>query len=137
MKWPARDGPKCRLNPASTSRAAMYSSAASRVTRFIPLFLEHVGEDAMLFASDYLHFDALFVGEIGHDGKPYPGTVGTLMERGDVPDSAKRKMLLDNSIKFYGFDQKNLGRIGDTVARQETQKDRNAVLAGTVSYRSN
>ena len=45
---------------------------------FIPLFLEHVGEDAMLFASDYLHFDALFVGEQGRDGKPYPGTVATL-----------------------------------------------------------
>jgi hypothetical protein len=104
---------------------------------FIPLFLEHVGEDAMLFASDYLHFDALFVGEMGHDGVPYPGTVGTLLQREDVPDSAKRKMLLDNSIKFYGFDQKNLGRIGDAVARQESQKSRDAVLAGTVSYRSN
>ena len=30
---------------------------------FIPFFVDHVGEDAMIFASDYLHFDALFVGE--------------------------------------------------------------------------
>src|SRR5256885_7425556 len=62
---------------------------------FIPFFIDHVGEDAMLFASDYLHFDALFVGEPGHDGHPYPGTVATLLGRKDVPDSAKRKMLLD------------------------------------------
>jgi len=27
---------------------------------FILLFLEHIGEPAMLFASDYLHFDSLF-----------------------------------------------------------------------------
>ena len=104
---------------------------------FIPLFLEHIGEHAMLFASDYLHFDALFVGEVGHDGTPYPGTVGTLLQREDVPDSAKRKMLLDNSLKFYDFKPEDLGRIGDAVARQESQKARDAVLPGTISYRSN
>ncbi len=65
---------------------------------FIPHFLEHVGEDAMLFASDYLHFDALFVGETGHDGQPYPGTVVTLKDRKDIPESAKKKMMLDHKI---------------------------------------
>jgi predicted TIM-barrel fold metal-dependent hydrolase len=103
---------------------------------FIPFFLEHVGEDAMLFASDYLHFDALFVGELGRDGLPYPGTVATLMARKDVPDSAKRKMVLDNSLKFYGLDRSGLGRIGTPVTRPEPEEARRAVVPGTISARA-
>jgi uncharacterized protein len=102
---------------------------------FIPFFLEHVGEDAMLFASDYLHFDALFVGEPGHDGHPYPGTVATLLGRKDVPDSAKRKMLLDNSLKFYAMDKAQLGRRGMPVTRPEPAEARRATMPGTVSAR--
>ena len=102
---------------------------------FIPFFLEHVGEDAMLFASDYLHFDALFVGETGHDGNPYPGTVASLLGRKDVPDSAKRKMLLDNSLKFYSMDASKLGRRGMPPARPEPEEARRAVMPGTISAR--
>ena len=102
---------------------------------FIPLFLEHVGEDAMLFASDYLHFDALFVGETGHDGNPYPGTVASLLRRKDVPDSAKRKMLLDNSLKFYDMDKAKLGRRGMPVTRPEPDAVRRATMPGTISAR--
>jgi predicted TIM-barrel fold metal-dependent hydrolase len=102
---------------------------------FIPLFLEHVGEDAMLFASDYLHFDALFVGEPGHDGHPYPGTVATLLGRKDVPDSAKRKMLLDNSLRFYALDKSTLGRRGMPAARPEPEEARRATMPGTISAR--
>jgi uncharacterized protein len=102
---------------------------------FIPLFLEHVGEEAMLFASDYLHFDALFVGEKRGDGEPYPGTVVTLLGRKDVPDSAKRKMLLDNSLRFYGLDRATLGRRGMPPARPEPEEARRAMVPGTISAR--
>ena len=102
---------------------------------FIPHFLEHVGEDAMLFASDYLHFDALFVGETGHDGQAYPGTVSTLKDRTDIPVSAKRKMMLDNSMKFYGFNEAHLGEIGDPVTREEPDNVRDGALPGTISAR--
>jgi hypothetical protein len=102
---------------------------------FIPFFIDHVGEDAMLFASDYLHFDALFVGEPGHDGKPYPGTVATLLARKDVPDSAKRKMLLDNSLAFYGMDRAKLGRRGAPPSRPEPEEARRAIMPGTISAR--
>ena len=86
---------------------------------FIQFFVEHVGEDAMLFASDYLHVDALFVGEPGHDGRPYPGTVATLLGREDVSDSAKRKMLLDNSLRFYGMDTSTVVATPAAVHRLE------------------
>jgi hypothetical protein len=102
---------------------------------FIPFFVDHVGEDAMVFASDYLHFDALFVGEPGHDGNPYPGTVATLLGRKDVPDSAKRKMLLDNSLRFYDMDRAKLGRRGAPVARPEPPEARRNTVPGTISAR--
>jgi len=84
----------------------------------------------------HLHFDALFVGEKGRDGQPYPGTVATLLARKDVPDSAKRKMLLDNSLKFYGLDRSSLGRIGTPVTRPEPEEARRAAVPGTISARS-
>ena len=102
---------------------------------FIPLFIEHVGEDAMIFASDYLHFDALFVGETGHDGQPYPGTVATLLARNDISDAAQRKMMLDNSIRFYEFERSELGAIGDPVAQQETEEAQDTVMPGSISAR--
>ena len=102
---------------------------------FMSHFIEHVGEDAMLFASDYLHFDALFVGETGHDGQPYQGTVATLLGRTDVPETAVKKMLLDNSLKFYGFKKSELGAIGDPVTRAEPESTRYAVMPGTISAR--
>ena len=89
----------------------------------------------MPFASDYLHFDALFVGETGHDGQPYPGTVATLLGRTDVPETAVKKMLLDNSLKFYGFDRSDLGAIGDPVTRTDPESTRYAVMPGTISAR--
>lgn len=101
----------------------------------IPFFLEHVGENAMLFASDYLHFDALFVGEPGHDGQPYPGTVATLRARNDIAASARIKMSLDNSVNFYHLEAAELGRIGTPVSIEETDEARNAVLPGTISAR--
>jgi hypothetical protein len=89
----------------------------------------------MVFASDYLHFDAPFVGEPGHDGNPYPGTVATLLGRKDVPDAAKRKMLLDNSLNFYQMDKLKLGRRGMPVARPEPEEARRATGTGTISAR--
>ena len=89
----------------------------------------------MVFASDYLHFDALFVGEPGHDGNPYPGTVATLLGRKDVTDSAKRKMLLDNSLRFYDMDKAALGRRGAAVSRPEPAEARRNTVPGTISAR--
>ena len=89
----------------------------------------------MLFASDYLHFDALFVGEAGHDGQIYPGTVTTLKERTDIPESAKRKMMPDNSMKYYNFKEARLGEIGDASTRDEPDKARNGAMPGTISAR--
>jgi hypothetical protein len=71
----------------------------------------------------------------GHDGNPYPGTVATLLGRKDVPDAAKRKMPLDNSLNFYQMDKLKLGRRGMPVARPEPEEARRATGTGTISAR--
>jgi len=102
----------------------------------IPYFLENIGEQSMLFASDYLHFDAHFIGEIGHDGKPYPGTVNSLLGRDDITTSARTKMMYDNPLAFYkNLIPADLGRIGDPVAREEPPSMKDRDMPGTVAAR--
>ncbi|HEX9782058.1 MAG TPA: amidohydrolase family protein [Opitutaceae bacterium] len=50
-------------------------------------------EDAIVFTSDYPHWDATF-----------PGAVQTLAERNDLSELVKRKILSENAARFYGFD---------------------------------
>ena len=102
----------------------------------IPYFLENIGEQSMLFASDYLHFDAHFIGEIGHDGTPYPGTVNSLLVRDDITTSARTKMMYDNPLAFYkNLIPADLGRIGDPVAREEPPSMKDRDMPGTVAAR--
>lgn len=58
----------------------------------LPMLVEHGLEDNLVFASDFPHFDATF-----------PGAVTTLAERTDISETAKRKMLSDNSRRLYGI----------------------------------
>jgi len=52
-----------------------------------------------------------------------------------VSDSAKRKMLLDNSLRFYGMDKAALGRRGAPVSRPEPAEARRNIMPGTISAR--
>jgi predicted TIM-barrel fold metal-dependent hydrolase len=60
----------------------------------IPDALRTTGEDCLLYASDYPHWDG-----------DWPHTVSSIQQRGDLSDEAKRKMLHDNVARFYGFGQ--------------------------------
>jgi len=48
------------------------------------------GEDYIVYASDYPHWDG-----------GWPHTVDTLLERTDLSDGLKRKILGDNALRFY------------------------------------
>ncbi|MBI4493932.1 MAG: amidohydrolase [Chloroflexi bacterium] len=48
-------------------------------------------EDTLLYSSDYPHWDA-----------DWPGTVRAVVERDDLSESVKRKMLHANAARFYG-----------------------------------
>jgi predicted TIM-barrel fold metal-dependent hydrolase len=58
----------------------------------IPYVAQWVGEDHIIFASDYPHWDG-----------GWPHAVDTLLERDDLSDQLKRKILGDNALRYYGF----------------------------------
>ena len=59
----------------------------------IPAMASLVGEDKIVFASDYPHPDGIF-----------PGCVTTLSERDDLSDDLKRKVLYDNAVTCFRLD---------------------------------
>ena len=59
----------------------------------LPQVIEQVGEDSLLFGTDYPHLD--------HD----EGQVArALALRGTIPDTALRKLLWDNAARLFGLD---------------------------------
>ena len=59
--------------------------------RLIGLVAEHVGEDCLLYASDYPHWDS-----------GWPHTTRTLAARADLSATLKRKLMAENAYRFYG-----------------------------------
>ena len=53
--------------------------------------VEVLGDDKIVFASDYPHWDAMF-----------PGSVAAISEREDMPDQAKRRVLGENALRYLG-----------------------------------
>lgn len=58
----------------------------------IPHVVDRLGEDVVLYASDYYHWDCSF-----------PDTVKIVAERDDLSPSAKRKMFDDNPRRLYAL----------------------------------
>jgi predicted TIM-barrel fold metal-dependent hydrolase len=51
-----------------------------------------VGEDTIIFSSDYPHADGLF-----------PDSVKTIRERDDLSETVKRKILGENAARFFNL----------------------------------
>ena len=60
--------------------------------RLLPAVLGMIGDDFILFSSDYPHTDSKF-----------PHSVKWIRERADISDTAKSKLLSDNGARFYGI----------------------------------
>jgi predicted TIM-barrel fold metal-dependent hydrolase len=58
--------------------------------RMIPEVSRLCGDDRIIYASDYYHWDCAF-----------PDTVKLIAERSDLSDSTKRKILSENSKRLY------------------------------------
>ena len=58
----------------------------------IPYVAQWVGEDQIVYASDYPHWDG-----------GWPHTVDTLLERDGPVGQLKRKILGDNALRYYGL----------------------------------
>jgi predicted TIM-barrel fold metal-dependent hydrolase len=58
----------------------------------LPYVIERIGEDLILYASDYPHEPDL------------AEAIRKFEDRKDLSDSAKRKILWDNGKRFYGME---------------------------------
>ena len=58
----------------------------------LPYAMTRVGEDRVLFASDYPHWDGMF-----------PHVVSTIRGRKDLSEKAKQKVLGENAERLYGW----------------------------------
>ena len=85
--------PLCKDKPSDYVVNGNWFFAAEPDEGMLPYAIERLGEDKLLFASDYPHWD-------GH----FPNVVSTIRERTDISDGAKRKLLGGNAKRFYGWD---------------------------------
>ena len=58
----------------------------------LPHVLSELGDDFLVYASDYAHYDCL-----------YPESVRMLQERSDVSEKSKEKLLGNNAARLYGL----------------------------------
>jgi predicted TIM-barrel fold metal-dependent hydrolase len=58
--------------------------------KMLPYVAEFVGPDRLVFATDYNHSDSKF-----------PHTVEEVMERSDISESLKTKIMGENAAKLY------------------------------------
>jgi uncharacterized protein len=56
----------------------------------LPSVVANLGDDFIVYASDYAHYDCM-----------YPESARTLLERGDLSASARRKILSDNPARLF------------------------------------
>jgi predicted TIM-barrel fold metal-dependent hydrolase len=61
--------------------------------RTLPAVISTLGDDNIVFASDYPHPDAIF-----------PGVVKALADRDDLTDATKTKILATNPLRLFGLD---------------------------------
>jgi len=87
-----RDAPRLKRKPSDYLRGGNIYVSCEVEERALPFAIEMMGEDQVFFASDYPH-------ERAHD--EYLDDIPEFLERHDLSDSAKRKIMRDNAIRFY------------------------------------
>jgi predicted TIM-barrel fold metal-dependent hydrolase len=88
---PSRYGYVGQRSPYDYARSEQVYFGFEVDDQLLPFVLELVGDERFMYASDIPHSDREF------------DAAGDLMRRDDVSDSAKRKLLADNAVRFYGL----------------------------------
>ena len=93
-EWEKRrsEAPLLRAKPSEYMRRGNWFYAAEPEEITLPYVMERIGEDAILFASDYPHWDGNF-----------PHMVSTVRGRKDISDGQKDKIMRANAIRLYGW----------------------------------
>ncbi len=89
-KWDKRrsDAPLLKKKPSEYMTGGSFFYSAEPDEKALPYVLERIGEDLIIFASDYPHGGSAFTGD--------------LLRRSDVPERAKNKILRENGIRLLG-----------------------------------
>jgi uncharacterized protein len=88
-KW---DAPLLKDEPTAYMTCGRAYYACEPEEKTIPYVAQWVGEDNLLYASDYPHWDS-----------EWPQTTRIFLEREDVSEADKRLILGQNPQRFYGF----------------------------------
>ena len=88
----AEEAPALRKKPSEYIRSGSIYFSCEADEWLLPQAVKLVGENQIVYASDFPHWDHSF-----------PGSIDEIRERGDLTDTQKRKILADNTRRLYGL----------------------------------
>lgn len=94
-EWEKRgkvEAPLCKQKPSEYVKHGNWYFAMEPEEETVPYVIERIGDDKILFASDYPHWDGMF-----------PRVTATIRGRKDISEEAKAKILGANAKRFYGW----------------------------------
>ncbi len=94
-EWEKRgkvEAPLCKRKPSEYVKHGNWFFAMEPEEETLPYVIERIGDEKIVFASDYPHWDGMF-----------PHVVSTIRGRKDISDTAKARVLGGNTKRFYGW----------------------------------
>jgi predicted TIM-barrel fold metal-dependent hydrolase len=88
----AVEAPVLKKKPSEYVRGGNIFFSCEADEWLLPQAVKLVGEDQIVYASDFPHWDHSF-----------PGSIEEIRERGDLSDRQKQKILADNCRRLYGL----------------------------------
>jgi len=88
----APEAPTLKKKPSEYARSGKIFFSCEADEWLLPQALTLVGEDQIVYASDFPHWD-----------NSYPGSIDEIRNRGDLTDAQKGKVLGDNARRLYGL----------------------------------
>jgi len=85
------EAPALRKKPSEYVRSGSIYFSCEADEWLLPQALKLVGENQIVYASDFPHWD-----------NSYPGSIDEIRARGDITETQKRKILADNCRRLYG-----------------------------------
>jgi predicted TIM-barrel fold metal-dependent hydrolase len=94
-EWEKRESeaPLLKAKPSEYMTRGNWFYATEPEESTLPYVMERVGQDLILFASDYPHWDGNF-----------PYMVSTVRGRKDISEEAKQRILCQNAKRLYGWE---------------------------------
>ena len=86
----AEEAPALRKKPSDYVRSGTIYFSCEADEWLLPQAVKLVGENQIVWASDFLHWD-----------HSYPGSIDDIRDRGDLSEAQKRNILGDNARRLY------------------------------------